>query len=99
MIWAEFKVSMIKSHDEALGIQILLRDITQQKQIEDNRISYTENLEKLVEERTNQIMDNEKMFTLAKVTSMIGHDLKGPLQVIGNSLYLMKKDQTIKNNT
>ena len=88
--WVEIKVSLIKSLEEALGIQIILRDITQQKETENNRLEYTENLEKLVEERTNQILDNEKMFTLAKVTSMIGHDLKGPLQVISNSIHLIK---------
>ena len=88
--WIEIKVSIIKSLEESLGIQLILRDITQEKEIENNRIAYTETLELLVEERTNQIMDNEKMFTLAKVTSMIGHDLKGPLQVISNSIHLMR---------
>ena len=90
LIWLEIKVSIVKAHDEALGIQILLRNITEQKNIENERIEYTANLEKLVEERTNQLLDNEKMFTLAKVTSMIGHDLKGPLQVISNSIHLIK---------
>jgi two-component system sporulation sensor kinase A len=90
LIWLEIKLSIVKAHDEALGIQIILRNITKQKNIENERIKYTANLEKLVEERTNQLLDNEKMFTLAKVTSMVGHDLKGPLQVISNSLHLIK---------
>jgi signal transduction histidine kinase len=86
----EFKVGLIKIFDEVLGIQVILRDVTQQKKIEKERIEYTEKLETLVQERTNQIIDNEKMVAIAKVSSMIAHDLKGPLQVIQNTLYLMK---------
>ncbi|MFC1804156.1 PAS domain S-box protein, partial [Thermoproteota archaeon] len=86
----EIYSSLIKVHEESLGIQLLLRDITQQKEIENERKLYTENLEKMVEERTNQIMDNEKMVTLAKISSMIAHDLKGPLQIINNSIHLIK---------
>jgi PAS domain S-box-containing protein len=86
----EISVGLIKILKEKLGIQILLRDITQQKNMEKERKVYTEKLETLVEERTNQIVDNEKMVTMAKVSSMIAHDLKGPLQVIQNTLYLMQ---------
>jgi PAS domain S-box-containing protein len=86
----EIYVSLIKVYEENLGIQILLRDITQQKEIENEKKLYMDNLEKMVEERTNQILDNEKMVTLAKVSSMIAHDLKGPLQIINNSLHLIK---------
>ena len=88
--WVEIYVSLIKVHEENLGIQILLRNITQQKEMENEKKLYMDNLEKMVEERTNQIMDNEKMVTLAKVSSMIAHDLKGPLQIINNSLHLIK---------
>jgi PAS domain S-box-containing protein len=88
--YIEINVSLIKIFEEKLGMQIILRDITQQIKIEKERIAYTDKLETLVQERTNQIVDNEKMVTLAKVSSMLAHDLKGPLQVINNSLYLLK---------
>ena len=77
----------VKNKREIIGI---VKDITDQVEMEKEREQYTENLETLVEERTNQILDNEKMVTLAKVSSMIAHDLKGPLQVIKNALYLIK---------
>jgi signal transduction histidine kinase len=60
-------------------------------ELEKEKEEYTNNLEKLVEEKTNQIMDNEKMVTIAKISSMIAHDLKGPLQTINNSLFLLKR--------
>ena len=88
--YIEINVGLIKTLDEVLGIQVVLRDITQQKMIEQERIAYTEKLETLVQERTNQIVDNEKMIAVAKVSSMIAHDLKGPLQVIQNTLYLLE---------
>lgn len=88
--WLEINTSIVKVLDENLGIQIILRDISDQKRIEQEKEIYTQNLEKMVEERTNQLLDNERMVTLAKVSSMIAHDLKGPLQVINNSLHLIK---------
>jgi PAS domain S-box-containing protein len=88
--YIEISVGLIKVFEDILGIQFILRDVTDQKNIEKERIAYTEKLETLVQERTNQIVDNEKMVTMAKVSSMIAHDLKGPLQVIQNTLYLMQ---------
>ncbi len=88
--WLQVDASLIKVLDEKLGIQISLRDISEQKRYKIERERYTQNLEQKVKERTNQILDNEKMVTLAKVSSMIAHDLKGPLQIINNSLHLIK---------
>lgn len=67
----------------------IVKDVTKQVELEKENKRYTENLEKMVEERTQQIMDNEKMVTMAQVSSMITHDLKGPLQIINNSLHLI----------
>jgi PAS domain S-box-containing protein len=88
--WLQVNANLIKVLDETLGIQLSLRDITEQKKYEIEREHYTLNLEKMVEERTNEILDNEKMVTLAKVSSMLAHDLKGPLQIISNSIHLIK---------
>jgi len=67
--WIKINASRIEIHEEILGVQIVMRDITQQKNIESDKKLYTDKLEKMVEERTNQIMDNEKMVTLAKTLS------------------------------
>jgi signal transduction histidine kinase len=74
-----------------LGIQVVIRDVTQEKEKEIEQEKYTKNLEDLVSERTRQIIEAEKMAAIGKVSSMIAHDLKGPLQVINNSLHMMKK--------
>jgi len=46
------------------------------------------NLETMVEERTEELMTKEKMATAGKFASMIGHDLRSPLQAIKNAVYV-----------
>jgi len=51
-----------------------------------------ENLEAIVEERTRDLLEAERMAALGKVVSMVGHDLRGPLQKIRNLTYLMENE-------
>ena len=51
-----------------------------------------ENLEAIVEERTRDLLEAERMAALGKVISMVGHDLRGPLQKIRNLTYLMENE-------
>ena len=51
-----------------------------------------ENLEVIVEERTRDLLEAERMAALGKVVSMVGHDLRGPLQKIRNATYLLEHD-------
>ncbi|MBD3205919.1 PAS domain S-box protein [Candidatus Bathyarchaeota archaeon] len=89
--YIEMTASLLTVNNEKLGILLVIRDVTREKEIELERVKYTENLEELVNERTRQIVDAEKMAAVGKMSSMIAHDLKGPLQVINNSLHLLKR--------
>jgi len=51
-----------------------------------------ENLEAIVEERTRDLLDAERMAALGKVVSMVSHDLRGPLQKIRNLTYLLEHE-------
>ncbi len=51
-----------------------------------------ENLEAIVEERTRDLLEAERMAALGKVVSMVSHDLRGPLQKIRNLTYLLKHE-------
>jgi signal transduction histidine kinase len=51
-----------------------------------------ENLEQLVEERSQKLVEAERMAAAGSVAAMVGHDLRGPLQTIKNAVYLMEKD-------
>jgi two-component system sporulation sensor kinase A len=88
----EMIASLIEVNNEKLGIQVVIRDITYEKERKIEREKYTKNLEELVAKRTKQIVDAEKMAAIGEMSSMIAHDLKGPLQTINNSLHLIKRD-------
>jgi len=56
-----------------------------------DRLGKVSELERLVEEKTRELLESERMGTVGRVASMVGHDLRGPLQTIKNSLYIMRK--------
>lgn len=65
------------------------------------RLRRFEELVTLVEEKTGELVDAERMVTAGRISSMVGHDLRGPLQTIKNSLYMMehhpeKRDEMLK---
>ena len=48
------------------------------------------NLEKLVEERTRQLRDSERLAAIGATAGMVGHDIRNPLQAITGDVYLAK---------
>ena len=86
---------MVREVDEAQKVTIIAgieQDITERKQIEQKLEEYTKNLEELVEERTRQLKDAERLAAIGQTAGMIGHDIRNPLQAIAGELYLMKQD-------
>ncbi|MFX1466592.1 MAG: PAS domain S-box protein [Promethearchaeota archaeon] len=65
---------MHDNEDNLVGIVLIGRDITERKQIEKKITSYTENLEKLVEERTKAFKESEERLTaiLTGIGDIIG---------------------------
>jgi signal transduction histidine kinase len=86
---------MIRDLDEdlkPLRIVGVEQDITERKQIEQKLEEYAKNLERLVDERTKQLKDAERMAAIGQTAGMIGHDIRNPLQAIAGELFLMKQD-------
>ena len=55
-----------------------------------NRLElYTKHLEELVEERTRQLQIAQRFAVIGELATMIGHDMRNPLQVINNLQYLL----------
>jgi signal transduction histidine kinase len=71
-----------------LGIS---RDITDRKRDEEALKRYSENLKELVEERTEQLQQATRLATLGEIATMVGHDLRNPLQVVISMVYLAKE--------
>ena len=63
---------------------IVLRDITEIRR-------YSGHLEHLVEERTMQLRNVERLATIGETAAMVGHDLRNPLQVIVGTIFFLKK--------
>ena len=83
---------MVRKVDEAQKVSIIAgieQDITERKQIEQKLEEYTKNLEELVEERTRQLKDAERLAAIGQTAGMIGHDIRNPLRAIAGELYLM----------
>jgi PAS domain S-box-containing protein len=89
MGWGEILIKLIEINHEKKQIILIARDVSKRKELESELVSYSKNLERLVEERTETMRESERLVTTGKLASMIGHDLRGPLNVIRNAIYLM----------
>ncbi len=53
---------------------------------------HSEHLERLVEERTKQLKDAERLAAIGATAGMVGHDIRNPLQAITGDVYLAKTE-------
>ena len=88
-------VSTIKDRlNNIVAIVCIIRDITESVKSREKLQNYSEGLELLVEDRTKKLEEARKFATIGETAAMVGHDLRNPLQVIVNTVYLarMKMD-------
>jgi signal transduction histidine kinase len=52
----------------------------------------SERLEELVEEKTKELRDAERLVTIGQTAGMVGHDIRNPLQAITSDVYLAKSE-------
>lgn len=84
------KIPWFDEEGKIIGLFGISRDITERKHAEEMLRDYAKNLEKTVEEKSGELLDAERLVTAGKIASMVGHDLRGPLQTINNALYMIK---------
>jgi len=80
------------SEGNIIGSVSVVRDITELKQLQNRLQEHAENLEKLVEERTKQLKDSERLAAIGQTAGMVGHDIRNPLQAISGDLYLIREE-------
>ncbi len=90
-IHSERVVREISPNGKPSRIVGIEQDITERKLIEDKLEGYAKNLEKIVEERTRQLQNAERLAAIGQTAAMIGHDIRNPLQSITGELFLMKQ--------
>ncbi len=74
------------------GVVLVFHDITNRKILENKVKSHAKNLEKIIEERTKQLKDSERLATIGATAGMVGHDIRNPLQAITGDVFLLKTD-------
>ncbi len=81
---------VILSHKDSQGnvqfISMIIRDITELKNAEEALANMNKNLEKTIEERTQQLIASDRLAILGKLSASVAHEINNPLQ--GMKLHL-----------
>lgn len=90
-IWVEIESTVIEKRGIPVGFQLISRDITDRKRAEEELRRHSEHLQELVEERTRELRKAERLAGIGETATMVGHDLRNPLQAITSTVYLAKR--------
>jgi len=82
---------------DVAGFIGLIRDITERRRAEEMLQEYSERLEEMVEERTQELrktqerlLRREKLAMLGQLAGGVSHELRGPLGAISNGVYFLQ---------
>ena len=97
--WVELIVTPVKDKDgKVIAALELAVNITERKRLQNKLAEYSQQLEELVQNRTEQLkktqaelVKSERLAAIGELAGMVGHDLRNPLTGIKNSAYFLKK--------
>ncbi len=88
---------LVKGHIEGNLLVRAMRYAIERKRAQEQLKEYSENLERMVDERTQELkaayeklIRTEKLAAMGELAGGVGHDLRSPLTTIRNSAYLLK---------
>ncbi len=94
------KLALRLNRERAVHLRIyptLLERLVAKIPKEDIEQLYHEYLEEVIEQKSgelkqvrNRLLESERLSAIGRTTAMVGHDLRNPLQVITNTLYLAR---------
>ncbi len=93
----ELHASVIKNDSgTTAGFLIIANDITKRRQMEEKLRQYSDSVEDLVKKRTEKLttsqemlVESERLAAIGEAATMVGHDLRNPLQAIENATYFL----------
>ncbi len=83
---------IITADGRTLGVVLVFRDVTERRRLYQQLELYTKDLEALVEKRTKQLKQVERMAAIGETAGMVGHDIRNPLHAMSGDVYLTKLD-------
>lgn len=83
--------TFLRSSEGPVHVLGMVQDITEKKKSEDDLKRYSEQLEVMVQERTDQLKKAERLAAIGETAAMIGHDLRNPLQSVYCMIYLARE--------
>jgi PAS domain S-box-containing protein len=100
------KAIYIDSKGSQSGLVGVILDITERKKMEEALRTLNDELERKVEERTNQLIEaqeelvrKEKLAILGQLAGIVGHEIRNPLGVMSNAVYFLRTVMPEANDT
>ncbi len=83
--WDDHDVAILRTTSEIIGTAL------ERNLAEEELRRYSGHLEEMVEEKSRRLREVERMAAIGETATMVGHDLRNPLQAMMNNLYLARR--------
>jgi two-component system CheB/CheR fusion protein len=85
-------VPLKASNEKIENILVTMEDITELRRREEELKHFADELQLLVDKRTKELQDSQRLAVIGETAGMVGHDLRNPLQSIIGELYLARSE-------